>query len=229
MPSSSRQIATTAERFCAVSSKAGLCSRARSANRAIPGNRRATSGSRSSPGGTGSGDNWYRHSPETRSTSRLVAMMRRWLALRSSASASAAHASATCSQLSRTSSVRRLARNSAMDAATGVPGCARSASTCATDCATSCPSDSPASSTSHTPSGYSSRMSAASCSASRVLPMPPGPASVKSRCWPRSLRNSAMAPCLPTKELGCWGRLFGVESSERSGGKSASRSGWTSW
>src|SRR6266852_1651426 len=52
--------------------------------------------------------------------------------------------------------------------------------------------------------------SAARCSASRVLPAPPGPVSVMSRARRSRRRSSASCGSRPTKELSSAGRLFGV-------------------
>ena len=73
----------------------------------------------------------------------------------------------------------------------------------------------------HTPSGYPSITSAATCSDSRVLPIPPIPSSVSE---PRAakqgpdLRELALRP---TNDVTCCGRLLGVVSSERSAGNPA--------
>src|SRR5262249_10335998 len=48
---------------------------------------------------------------------------------------------------------------------------------------------------------------AAASSASRVLPIPPAPVSVSSRCWPSSPATSANSASRPTKLVSCAGRL----------------------
>ena len=65
-----------------------------------------------------------------------------------------------------------------------------------------------ASSTSHTPSSARSSACAATCSASRDLPIPPGPVIVISRDPPdTSARSSASSAARPTKLVTCQGRL----------------------
>ena len=51
-----------------------------------------------------------------------------------------------------------------------------------------------------------SRMvSAATCSARRVLPIPPGPLSVTSRASPSAVRTSETSRLRPMKRVNCWG------------------------
>ena len=82
--------------------------------------------------------------------------------------------------------------------------------------------------TNHAPSGYSSARLAATWSARRVLPVPPGPVSVTSRVLARSARISSSSRSRPTNDVSSIGRLLGRASSERIGGKSAGRPSITS-
>ena len=98
----------------------------------------------------------------------------------------------------------------------------------AIDDATSSGSVTAASGTNHTPPGLAAMTSPATASDRRVLPVPPGPVSVSSRV--RDSRATAAATSSrPTNEVSCWGRLLGVASSDRSGGKSRSRPGASTW
>ena len=82
--------------------------------------------------------------------------------------------------------------------------------------------------TNQAPSGYSSARLAATWSARRVLPVPPGPVSVTSRVLARSARISSSSRSRPTNDDSSIGRLLGRASSERIGGKSAGRPSITS-
>ena len=98
------------------------------------------------------------------------------------ASIMSAAASRTCSQLSNTSSRDRPSKAAAMLSAMLIPGCWVMPSTAATASGTAAGSPTAASSITHTPSGKSLADRAATSSASRVLPTPPTPVSVTSRC-----------------------------------------------
>ena len=101
----------------------------------------------------------------------------------------------------------------------GRPGASRTPSAAAAVRVTRSGSVTGASSTSHTPSPVPSRASAATCNASRDLPIPPGPAIVTNRDPPdTSARNSASSAARPTKLVACDGRLW------RSAGSSSERS-----
>ncbi len=67
--------------------------------------------------------------------------------------------------------------------------------------------------------------SAAACSASRVLPTPPGPVTVTSGDRAIAAASPASSPARPTNELSWTGRFPANASSVRSGGKSARRPG----
>ena len=75
--------------------------------------------------------------------------------------------------------------------------------------------------TKYTPSGYRSAASAATWRARRVLPVPPGPVRVTSRLAASSSSTSATSRWRPRNEVSWSGRLFGVASRVRGGGKSA--------
>ncbi len=82
-------------------------------------------------------------------------------------------------------------------------------------------------STKYVPSTKRSLNSAPACSASRVLPVPPGPVSVSRRtvsAISRLLISSSSAS-RPTKRVGCDGRLLGSRLREAMAGKSAGSSG----
>ena len=128
------------------------------------------------------------HSPPTPSGSRLVARRRRLGQAARSTLASTAHASMRCSQLSRTSNVRRSHRNSIRESSTERPGADSTPRTLATVSATSSALESGARST-----RKSSARTRAVSSASRVLPDPPAPVSVTSRCS-RSRRLTRLLP-----------------------------------
>ena len=97
--------------------------------------------------------------------------------------ASALAAARRCSQLSRTSSSERAARNSTTACASSCPGRAWSSSAAAIASGICCACVSAASSTSTAPSGRDGALAEASSSASRVLPVPPVPASVSRRVF----------------------------------------------
>ena len=229
MPSSRRQTWATAGAFWAVTRNAGCAATARSTNRRTASYRVSASGGSGCPASRGAG----RESEGTRQAvspampraSRLVARTVACGQARSRASARRAQASRRCSQLSSTSS-RRLGRSASVSVATsGRPGSSRTPTAAATAWGTRAGSARAPSSASHTPSGWASRASAATWSARRVLPVPPGPVSVSSRVASRSRRTSACSRSRPTKLVSCRGRLCGSASSVRSDGNSAGRSG----
>ena len=170
-------------------------------------------------------------SPLMPSGSRLVASRARCGQPRSSASASLAHASITCSQLSSTSSRLRWPIASASVSATGRPVSAWMLSTLATVPATSPGSVTGARSANQTPSPEPSSSPAAACSASRVFPEPPGPVSVTSREVVISWDTSASSVSRPMKLEACTGKLLGScgLSSDRSGGNAPGSPGASSW
>ena len=79
--------------------------------------------------------------------------------------------------------------------------------------------------TKQTPPGKAPAISPATCRASRVFPMPPGPVSVTSRASSRlnNWRSAAASCSRPMKAVRCMGRLL-ARGSERRAGDSPSRS-----
>ena len=132
-------------------------------------------------------------------------------------------ASRRCSKLSRRRSSSLPRRNPVRSSGAPI--------VCATSESRSSGSESPTSGTQNTPSRCVPTSSAATCSASRVFPVPPGPVSVSRRVPSESIAtSSSTSRSLPTSGLEATGRL--VASSVRSGGKSPSpswyrRSAWT--
>ena len=88
----------------------------------------------------------------------------------------------------------------------------------ATTSGTAAGSPTGANSTSHTPSGNSAASSAATCTARRVLPTPPTPVRVTSRCARTCSASSFTSTSRPTKLVTCTGRLPGTASIVRNGG-----------
>lgn len=84
------------------------------------------------------------------------------------------------------------------------------ARTCAASLATRAASRIGDRSRNQAPSGNSAISSAATCSDSRVLPMPPMPTSVSSRALPSSAFSSPSSRSRPMNEVSCSGRLFGI-------------------
>ena len=116
-----------------------------------------------------------RVSPAVASGSRLVARMVRRGQPVSSVVARRAQASTRCSQLSRISKTAFGASWSTSVSTIGRSCCSRTPIVEATTRGTRSGSETAASSTNQTPSGYASSASAATCNASRVLPVPPVP------------------------------------------------------
>ena len=156
-------------------------------------------------------------SPAIRKGSRLVARIFSSGQVLSSVSARSAHASTRCSQLSRIRSALRPFRCSTSASVGERSGASRTPSAAAVARTTSSGSESGASSTHHTPLSNSSTISCAIARASRVLPAPPGPRSVRRRRSESSPSTSAISLSRPTKLLGSSGKL----SSGNSGGRGA--------
>ena len=184
--------------------------------------------SRSRSTGDGSPGTGYSCSPEIRSGARLVARTRIFSARRSRSPMSPP-AARTCSRLSRTISARFVPSSVASTSIGLRAGSSPIPMARAIAGTTSAGFVMVPSGTNHTPSGNSSARPAATCSASRVLPVPPGPVSVRSRVVPRRARVSSSSRSRPTNEVSSVGRLLGRASSERIGGKSAGRPSITSW
>ena len=140
-----------------------------------------------------------------------------WLTIR-------ALAASTCSQLSNIRSMSRAWNSRASVSTNERPNSSRKPNTRAISGAISAPSATAANSTHHTPSGTSLKVSAASCMAKRVLPQPPAPVSVTSRCCRIACSNCCNSSTRPTKLDRRTGRLVGSAPNERRGGKSATAS-----
>jgi hypothetical protein len=194
IPSSRRATAATAAAFSAVTWKPGLTAAARSANSRTASTPRIVS--RSAPAaGTARGGTGTSRSPSIPRPSRLVAKIASRSHDRASTAASAAAPASRCSQLSSTSS-SCLPRKSSTSASRVLwPGRAVTENTAATASSTPAGSRTGASSHSHAPSPNRGATRAAACSASRVLPTPPGPVSVTTRAWPSAAQVApARAP-----------------------------------
>lgn len=124
---------------------------------------------------------------------------------RSSDATSSAAAATMCSHLSTRSKTRLPASESAIEALSGRSDSSWTPRTLASAEATSVPSRRGASGTHHTPSGNESASSAASWSANRVFPVPPGPTSVSSRTEGAEARSTSSSQ-------------LGVASQERGSG-----------
>ena len=224
MPSSRVQTDATAAALPALNRKVGRAAVARSTNKRTESQSPKASGFWPPGGGRPSGGRGRTDSPPMPRASRLVASTESLGHDFSSVSVSRATASIRCSQLSRISS-SGWERRASKSAVRSRPASSRRLRTPAISCSIRAGSDSSASSTSHVPPGYSSRASAASCKASRVLPVPPVPTSV-------TIRESASLACAaarsasrPIKEVRDAGRLVGNKSGRRSGGNPAGRPG----
>ena len=147
-------------------------------------------------------------SPATPIASRLVARIRRLKHVFSSASASLAQASSRCSQLSKTRRRRLERRRSTRVSINARLGCSGMRRALAVSWVTKSASDAGANSTSQTPSGYSASKSAATCSASRVLPQPPAPVRVNNLVSARSCLTSIISASRPMKLDNCAGKLL---------------------
>ena len=230
-PSRRRQISATAAAFSSVSAKSGRTSMARWTKRATAGYTESSSaGSRRPASGTGSGGTGCSCSPRRCSAARLVTTTLR-PAQAPSSSAMAGAGGRICSKLSSRSS-RRFSRTCSFKASsTGRLPTSRTPTVCAIVETTSAGSLIGASSTKKTPSSYAWISSAATCTPSLVLPVPPGPVSVTSRTSSR-LSSPCRVPtsrCRPINGVGWIGKLCGRAFSETSGGNSDGRSGAMTW
>ena len=214
IPSSVRHNRATDAVLSLVSVNPGRAPAARAAN-SLTASCAASSAPEAPSGGRSSGGTRHTVSPRTRSGSRLFAMIRSQGHRASSSCTSVAQSLTWCSQVSRISSMRRERSASASVCASGTPCSSRTPSLVATACATgpgqSASSTSHASSRSRGPSSASGlspeSTSRASRTASRVLPIPPGPLSVSARTSPSSLASSARSRSRPMKLFGSAGRL----------------------
>ncbi len=138
-------------------------------------------------------------------------------------------AARTCSQLSTTRRSRRPRNASATVSMSAAPLWGVMPSTVAMAAGTDAGSAIDASSTSHTPSTNSPATSAPTSSASRVLPTPPTPVSVTSRCERVRSATSATVCSRPMSELNCCGRFPAKGSTLRSSGNAVARPSATIW
>ena len=136
-------------------------------------------------------------------------------------------AATICSKLSSTSSVLRPRRCSTSRSSGGSFPTSTPSATVIAD-GTRFGSATASSAMKKTPSGNVSSSSAASCSARRVLPVPPGPVRVRRRVLARRRRAPSISS-RPTNVVGWTGRLFGLPSRVRKLGKDAGRPGTTAW
>ncbi len=209
MPSRRRQTCATAGALPASRRKDGSTAAARSTKRRTESH--AAISSRESArraSGTASGATGNCASPATCSGSRLEARMVKPGADCSSCLASSAQACTRCSQLSRIRSMRRPRAYLTNASITGRPASSFTPSTEATACGTRAASARGASSTSHTPSGKSASTSRPTCSARRVLPVPPTLVRVVRREAPSVAARFAISRSRPMKLLRGAGRLW---------------------
>lgn len=222
IPSSLRQISTTAAASAgAVNVAYGDTACARSMNNAAAAELLPA---RISNDGTGQSC-----SSLSRSPSRLVARIptvSEWAKIRSTRSAVA---SRTCSQLSSTSSRDRPSNATATLSETLNPACWVMPSTAATSSGTAAGSPTAASSMTNTPSGYLSADREANSSASRVLPTPPTPVNVTTRCAFRVVSNSSSSAARPMRLVLGVRRLPGWASIAFNGGNSVRRPSARTW
>ena len=213
MPSSRRQISTTAPASSDAANDApGDTAWALSMNN--------VAAAESDPVRTSSDGTGHSCSSAIRKPSRLVARILTVAEPARIDSIMSAAASRTCSQLSNTSSRVRPSNAAATLSAMLMPGCWVTPSTAATASGTAAGSPTAASSITHTPSGKLSANRAATSSASRVLPTPPTPVSVTSRCALSAASSSASSVARPTKLVFDGRRLPCVGSTVFRGGKS---------
>ena len=168
-------------------------------------------------------------SSATPSPSRLVARIFTVAECARMASIRSPAASSTCSQLSMTSSRTLPSSAVATDSLTLLPGCWVMPRIAATASGTAAGSPTGASSKSQTPSGNSSARRVATSVARRVLPTPPTPVKVTSRCDFSSVATASSADSRPMKLLGAGRRFPGVVSRVRNGGKSVRRPDARTW
>ena len=223
-PSRRRAISATAAALAGVSAKSWRTALARSTNSCTGGDEASASGSAvAGSGGSASGGTAYSLSARSRRAIRQVARIVT-PAQRASSSLRSRAASTTCSRLSRMSSHRSSPKWStracsgeaapAISAPTSRPIAPRSPSGLVTD----------SSGTNATPAGKPSAVRSPTASASRVLPIPPGPVSVTSRASGLRMRpvTSSIACSRPTSDVVATGRGSGPRAAGDSRGASAS-------
>ncbi len=225
-PSRRRTISATACPFAAVSMKSGRTAIARSTNSRTASASMRSATSVTPAAGSESGGTGNSCSPEIRSGARLETITVSLGAERRRSATTGAPAT-TCSKLSRTSSAWRSRRCSLTRSIGGRCGASRPSEPAIAD-ATRSASVTGASGTNQVPSGYRSTQSPARASDSRVLPVPPGPVSVRRRVRSRSA-TALSTSRRPTKVVSCGGRLLGVRSRVRSAGNVVSRAAASTW
>ena len=229
-PSRCRQISATTLAFALLSWNSGLAARARWMKRASASYcASSTTSGRCLGSGRESGGTANSCSACTCSTMRLVTST---LSCRQAASSSATWRAAptTCSKLSSSSKSRFSPKKAFSRSSTGWPASSLRSSASAMVGRANAGSRRGARFTKYTPSGNASLSSAATCSARRVLPMPPGPVRVSKRTSSRrSRRPTAATSCSrPMNAVGWTGKLFGWLSRVKRGGNSAGRPAMTS-
>ena len=210
-PSKRTHNSASGRALASVSAKLGSMARAWCRNSATDGTRASASSVGScSRSGIARGGTGNTRSQRSRRRARLVTrILRLTHSVRSRDKPGAA--SATCSKLSSTSSTRPSPMKSSTRSMCGRSPVSRRPSVRAIADWTSRASASGTRSTRYTPPSNTSSRLAATSSASRVLPVPPGPVRVSRRtgadddssCW-RALSNSRSRP---TSGVGCAGKL----------------------
>ena len=137
-------------------------------------------------------------SPGTCSASRLVHSTTRSGQAASVLSTQRAAAPRMCSQLSRTTRADPALSAASTAGANGTPGCSATPSASATACS-SRSSGTDTSSMKAPPPGNRGLTRAATTATSRVLPMPPGPSRVTSRCCNAAVATRSTSAERPTK------------------------------
>ena len=219
IPSRARQTRTIVDKVRASTARSLRTAPARSRSNRTAGEDSISPGP-ASPSGKASGPTGHSASPVMPSGSRLVARIRSRRHSPSTRSANFAAASITCSQLSRISSASRSRIAAMSPSARSALGAApsrasRSPSPVSVACATSPSAPMAASSTSQAPSGRSPSSVRAVSVASLVLPEPPGPIRVVSRCPVMSSRTAATSASRPTKLVSSARKLVFRFSSRR--------------
>ena len=198
-PSSVAQMRTTASTFSSVTSNSGDAARARSRNSRTAGDSSAVSTRTAGEGsGSASGCTSKTRSPRSLSSARLVT---RKVVFGSSVNSCARRGAASriCSKLSSTSSIRRSPTARARSATASLDPESRTPRASAIAAATRVGSVTCSSSTNDTSSSPRSAIRWAISMASRLLPIPPGPARVTRRTSSRSrsASTSATSACRP--------------------------------
>ena len=187
MPSSARHSAATRPASGAAESPVAAATRVVNSATASP-----PSSTTESPGTT------YTRSYGSRSRVRLVANTVSSGQPATIRSTQARTPSTTCSQLSRTSTPSRPDSEATRACSTDVVRCSGTPTVSATAAVTAPGSVTRTRSTNHAPSRRSAASSAATLSANRVLPTPPGPVAVTMRCSASAPASAARSATRPT-------------------------------